>query len=239
MLSIERQNELRDAFRVANPGWQPATEVYAGLVRANLREDSRVLDLGCGRGGLVEQLGHPVDLVVGLDPDLDSLRDHRLVTAGLPRVAGHSRAMPFAERSLDLIFASWVLEHLPEPALDFRQIGRLLKPGGAFIFITPNKNHPLTALNRLLGRLGRLQDRLVESAYGRAAADTFPTYYRANSPADLARLAARADLSVTELHTISDPTYLAFNPLLFRLGRWLDGRLAADRYIHLVGLLRV
>ena len=50
MLSLERQNELREAYRRANPGWRPATEVYADLVRGRLSGQARLLDLGCGRG---------------------------------------------------------------------------------------------------------------------------------------------------------------------------------------------
>jgi hypothetical protein len=36
MLSLERQNELRDQYRQLDPGWRPATEVYADLVEYRL-----------------------------------------------------------------------------------------------------------------------------------------------------------------------------------------------------------
>ncbi|MFW6098202.1 MAG: methionine biosynthesis protein MetW, partial [Chloroflexota bacterium] len=78
MLPLDRQNTLREQYRRRHPQWRPATEVYAELVRQNLRPDSRVLDLGCGRGGLVEQLEHPLRLIAGVDPDHRSLREHRL-----------------------------------------------------------------------------------------------------------------------------------------------------------------
>ena len=237
MLSLERQNELREAYRQANPGWRPATEVYAGLVRSQLRPDSRVLDLGCGRGGLVEQLNHPLELITGLDPDLSSLREHRLaqVQPSMARVNGASRRPPFAAASFDLVFASWVLEHMAEPLVDFREIGRVLRPGGVFLFITPNKRHPLIGLNRLTGRIGGLQQRLVERLYGRAAADTYPAYYRANSQAQIDFLARRADMEMVRIEAITDPTYLAFRPGLFRLARQIEGRLPAGRAIHLAG----
>ena len=65
MLSLDRQNKLREQYRQMHPTWRPATEVFADLVRAQLRPESRVLDVGCGRGGLVEQLEHPLPQVVG------------------------------------------------------------------------------------------------------------------------------------------------------------------------------
>lgn len=234
MLSLNRQNELREQWRQANPGWRPATEVYADLVRSHLRADSRLLDWGCGRGGLVEQLAHPLNQLVGVDPDWHSLKEHRLE---MPRAAAISHALPFVSGSFDLVFASWVLEHLARPQVDLAEIGRVLKPGGVFVFITPNRRHPLVWLNRWLARFARLQDKLVEKLYGRAAADTFPAFYRANTPADLHSLAQQNGLTLTTLLPIADPTYLAFTPALFRLMAWFEGRLSPNRHIHLVGLM--
>ena len=240
MLSLERQNELREAYRLANPGWRPATEVYADLVRSHLRPDSQVLDLGCGRGGLVEQLDHPLELISGLDPDLSSLREHRLAGAQPPmaRVNGLSRRPPFADASFDVIFAGWVLEHMAEPLVDFCEIGRILRPGGVFVFITPNKGHPLIGLNRLTGRIGGVQQRLVERLYGRAAADTYPAYYRANSQTQIDLLTRRADMELVTIEAIPDPTYLAFRPGLFRMASEIEKRLPAGRAIHLAGVAR-
>lgn len=236
MLPLNRQNILREQYRRRYPDWQPATEVYAGLVRRNLHPNSRVLDLGCGRGGLVEQLDHPLALMVGVDPDHLSLREHRL---SLPRVQAISQRLPFAALSFDLIFASWLLEHLARPQADVAEISRVLRPGGAFIFITPNARHPLATLNRLLGRLGALQARLVRRLYARAETDTFPTTYRANDHATLSQLAAKAGLHLEFLTAIPDPTYLAFTPTLFRAAQWLDNRLSDARQLHMVGLMRL
>lgn len=235
MLPLDRQNALRQQYRRSHPHWQPATEVYAGLVRSNLSPDSRVLDLGCGRGGLVEQLDHPLMQMFGLDPDHFSLRRHRLP---LPGAQAYSHRLPFAAHSFDLVFASWLLEHLARPQDDVTEIARVLRPGGAFIFITPNARHPLAYINRLLGRLGALQARLVQSLYARAGTDTFPTTYRANDHATLTRLAANAGLRLQSLAAIPDPTYVAFTPTLFRAAQWLDSRLPQSRQLHLVGLMR-
>jgi SAM-dependent methyltransferase len=235
MLSLDEQNRLRDLYRGENPGWQPATELFAGLVRAHLQPSSRVLDLGCGRGGLVEQLEHSLAQIVGIDPDHASLREHRLP---LPRAQGTSTQLPLASRSIDLAFASWLLEHLGEPWRDFAELKRVLRPGGVFVFITPNRRHPLALLNRLLGRAGQGQRWLVSRLYGRGAGDTFPTYYRANSPKTLAALAAAHGLQLEGLETVEDPTYLAFAPALFHLAQRLGKRLPPDRRLHLVGIMR-
>ena len=234
MLSLEKQNAWREQYRLAHPGWQPATELYAYLVRQHLTQSAQLLDIGCGRGGLVEQLNQPLSQVVGIDPDWLSLREHRL---GLAGAVALSDDLPFVPETFDLVFASWVLEHLPRPFLTFRSIARVLKPGGVFIFITPNGRHPLALLNRTLGKLGRWQGKLVARLYGRSADDTFATYYRANSQNDLEQLATQSGLELSHLHTVPDPTYLAFNQLLFRLMTRFEDALPASRKIHLVGVL--
>jgi hypothetical protein len=103
------------------------------------------------------------------------------------------------------------------------------------LFITPNKRHPLISLNRGLAKFRFVQERLVSGFYGRAAADTFPAYYRANTAVDLRQLAAQAGLTLTHLHIIADPTYLMFHPALFRpLCRWEEW-IEKERGVHLVG----
>jgi ubiquinone/menaquinone biosynthesis C-methylase UbiE len=236
MLSLERQNEFRERYRLANPGWQPATERYANLVRAHLRPGSTVLDLGCGRGGLVEQLRHPLSLITGVDSDEQSLRQHRL--EAFARAAAVADALPFQPAYFDLVFSSWLLEHLPNPDHTLREIGRVLRPNGFFIFITPNKRHPLSLLNRVAGRLGKWQRRLVEQLYGRASVDTFPTWYRANTPADLQHLSNRSNLIVAHLEYIADPSYLAFSETTFQLAQRIEQRVPLNRHIHLVGVLQ-
>jgi len=236
MLSLDRQNAWREAYRALHPGWRPATELFADRVRDALTAGARLLDLGCGRGGLVEQLDHPLAHAVGVDPDFASLRDHRL--PALPRLASVSDRLPLAPTAFDVVTASWLLEHLSDPAATLSEISRVLCPGGVFIFITPNARHPLAAVNRLFGGLNGLQGRLVDGLYGRAAADTFPTFYRANTPDALAALAAGAGLRLETLDAVADPTYLAFSPLLFRVMSIFEDSLPDDRRIHLVGVAR-
>jgi SAM-dependent methyltransferase len=235
MLTLENQNALRRQYQQRNPQWRPATEVYADTVRRCLPANGRLLDLGCGRGGLVEQLNHPLPLTVGVDPDFTSLREHRLA---LPRAVALSRHLPFLGGQFDLVLASWVLEHMAQPAADLAQISRVLKPGGVFVFITPNRRHPLIGLNRLVARLGLVQGRLIQWLYGRDTSDTFPAYYRANTAVDLQQLAASNQMHLSELQAIADPTYLAFTPALFRLLAWLEARLPAEMAVHLVGAIR-
>src|SRR2546428_12818551 len=68
-LSLERQNAYRAQYRAQHPGWRPATEVYEALIRERLRPGMRVVDIGCGRGGVLENLNDTGYIHIGVDPD--------------------------------------------------------------------------------------------------------------------------------------------------------------------------
>ena len=201
LLPLTLQNRYRAQYRAMRPGWQSSGDQLEALVRSYLTPDSSVLDLGCGRGGVVELFWKDVKLAAGLDPDSPSLIEHR--SPGMPILRGVGEHLPFAGESFDLIVCLWVLEHLREPVAVLREVRRVLRPGGHFIFLTPNLRNPLLLLNRVGKALPPLQRRLVPRLYGRNEADTFPVRYRANTVSSLRTLATAAALDVAELRVVS------------------------------------
>lgn len=232
-LPLDVQNSYRARYRLMRPGWSSSGEQIEALVRGHLTPDSRVLDLGCGRGGMVELFWREVALAAGLDPDARSLAEHR--APGLPVVGGRGENMPFAAESFDLVVCVWVLEHLRSPETVLREVRRVLRPGGHLVFLTPNLRNPLLAFNRLGRALPQLQRRLVPRLYGRVEADTFPVLYRANTEGAIRVLAERAGLQVGLLRVIPDPTYLAFNGFMFRASVMSEGLMPRGWGVHLLG----
>jgi ubiquinone/menaquinone biosynthesis C-methylase UbiE len=232
LLPLAAQNAYRDRYRAMSPGWRTSGEELEALVRSHLTAGSQVLDLGCGRGGVVELFWRDVKLAAGLDPDLPSLADHAV---GMPVIRGRGEHLPFAGESFDLIVCLWVLEHLERPEVVLREVRRVLRPGGHFVFLTPNLRNPLLLLNRLAKALPQLQQRIVPRLYGRVEADTFPVRYRANTEASIRAQATLSGLEVAALRAIPDPTYLALNGLMFRASV-LSGRLEPASWgVHLLG----
>jgi len=233
----DRQEHYRALYRKIKPGWKPSTEVYQELVASYLNPDAKLLDLGCGRGGIVERLHPLAGLTVGVDADLASLREHR--APSIPRVQALAEALPFPAQTFDLVICSWVLEHLAEPEKAFEEVARVLKPGGRFIFLTPNFLHPIPRLGWALSKVGNLMQRsLVASLYGRQSQDVFPPYYRANTPMKIEEMASKVGLRKVSVHLVEDPTYLAFGPLSFRLSVVLEKFIPAERKVHIVGEFR-
>src|SRR3979490_386207 len=186
LLPLTLQNRYRAQYRAMRPEWQSSGDQLEAVVRGCLTPASSVLDLGCGRGGVVELFWRDVRLAAGLDPDSPSLAGHR--SPGMPILRGVGEHLPFAGESFDLVVCLWVLEHLREPLTVLREVRRVLRRGGHFVLLTPNLRNPLLPLNRVGQALPPLQGRLVPRLYGRREADTFPVQYRANTVSSLRRL---------------------------------------------------
>jgi ubiquinone/menaquinone biosynthesis C-methylase UbiE len=231
MLSLDRQNRYRERYRAMHPGWRTSGEVYESLVRNHICAGAAVLDLGCGAGGVMELFSAQAALPVGIDPHLPSLRGNR--DTAICRAQALADDLPFCNAAFDLIVCSWVLEHVIKPRRVFGEISRVLKPGGHFVFLTPNAANYITRLNRLAPRLA--QARLVRALYGRAEDDTFEVAYRANTLGQLHGLATSAGLNIVALTTVHDPTYLAFNDLAFRLSAAFESGISDSSAVHIIG----
>lgn len=95
-----------------------------------------VLDVGCGTGLLLERLfrERPSAKLTGVDAStamLDVARD-RLPTE-VTLVEGNAEALPFADRSFDVVTSSSVLHYLREPSRGLEEMLRVLRPQGMLI----------------------------------------------------------------------------------------------------------
>jgi SAM-dependent methyltransferase len=231
-LDHETQTTYRERYRAARPGWLAGGDQFDFVVQRWLGKDSAVLDLGCGRTGGIERFWRDVRLAVGIDPDRESLRDRK---NELPVVLGGGDHLPFPDATFDMVVSVWVLEHLDAPDRVFAEVSRVMRPGGHFVFLTPNAMNPLILANRLGQLAPWLQRRLVSDIYGRAKGDTFAVRYRANSTRRLRGLAKRSGFSVMELRVIADPTYVAFNRAMFRAAIVAERLLPAGLGVHILG----
>lgn len=88
----------------------------------------RLLDLGCGKAPLYGIYRGLVDSVTCSD-GIDS--DHVDVVSDL------TQPLPFDDAAFDTIILSDVLEHVPDPALVWREMTRVLAPGGHIVMNVP------------------------------------------------------------------------------------------------------
>jgi SAM-dependent methyltransferase len=180
-------------------------------------ESKSWLDLGCGHRMLPEwraeserDLLARAPFVVGIDYDLPSLQRHRSISL---RARASATRLPFADGAFDLVTANMVVEHLDDPAQQFREVARVLRPGGIFLFHTPNRGGYSIRVARLLpDAVKRTLAAILES---RAEEDVFPTYYRANTRTDVADIATRSGFEVDSIDAIlTSPVFQVVPPLV-------------------------
>lgn len=144
------------------------------------RAIGRVLEIGVGSGlnfrFYVEEAGQ----IVGIDPSPKLLAMARAaVHTTISRVGlieGSAEALPLEDRSVDTVVSTWTLCSIPEVELALREMRRVLRPSGTFLFVehgeAPESNvarwqHRLDPVwTRLAGgcHLDRPIDRLITDA---------------------------------------------------------------------------
>jgi SAM-dependent methyltransferase len=98
------------------------TAALAGFVDEHgLRENARVLEVGCGRAAFHELAGG----WIGIDVAETAARG-----VGKPFVVASATSLPFPAGAFDGLWSVAVLEHVPEPEAALVEIARVLRPGG-------------------------------------------------------------------------------------------------------------
>jgi SAM-dependent methyltransferase len=187
--------------------------LFRERILAHMRPESVVLDLGAGAGILPHMNFRGIGRhICGVDID-PRVVDNPMLDEGK---FAHAQRLPFEENHFDIVFANNVLEHLEDPEPMFREVARVLKPNGVFLFKTPNKWHYVTVIARLTPHGFH---RWANRWRGRSESDIFPTRYLANSTIAIARLAEQSGLRLERLeHIEGRPEYLRFSWFAYLLG---------------------
>lgn len=150
-------------------GW--VAEAVAWLVEGPTGPaPQRVIDVGCGAGGaacaFAGALGPGVVTGCDRDPRLLAIARRRASDAGLD---GHIRwlgarvdALPLDAGSVDLVWASGVVHHLPDQQGAIDTLARLLRPGGRLALVEGGLPLRCLPFDIGLGRVG-LESRLDEA----------------------------------------------------------------------------
>lgn len=199
----------------SNPSWQTPYERWCELISRYVPAKSTILEIGGGPTlDLTRRLRPMADRLFGLDIDPiiknNTLLDHSIVYGG-------DKFTGIDDDVIDVAVADWVNEHIANPGKHFREVNRVLKPGGLYISRTVNLYHYKALAARCTPR--RLQTPFVRWLRHTSFEDYDPyeVYYRANTRRRIEHLSKKAGLIVRSYETIeSIPAYgWGARPLFF------------------------
>lgn len=112
-----------------------SAKVIAFLARAGVAIGGRVLDMGCGGGGMPLSLAEEAREVVGIDPaerfqDAGVKLGRERGLRNLHFALADGMALPFPDGTFDLVLSHAVIEHVADAPLYLREAARVLAPGG-------------------------------------------------------------------------------------------------------------
>lgn len=144
--------DIRAAYDRVGAAWNDGpARVYRALAQPVLDAAGdvaglRALDVGTGSGVLADALVRRGARVIGLDLSHGMLL--RDAADRPPAVVADVRALPLRSGSVDLVTASFVLNHLDGPAEGLRELARVARPGATLLATTfeGEAPHPAKAL---------------------------------------------------------------------------------------------
>jgi SAM-dependent methyltransferase len=95
-------------------------------------EPKRVLDVGCGLGGLAERFANELGADVKAI-DISSRMVELTRARGIDAQVADVEELPFADGEFDCVFAGWVLYHAPAVDEALAECARVLRPGGCLV----------------------------------------------------------------------------------------------------------
>jgi len=151
-----------------------------GRLRTDLLQDARgeVLEIGFGTGLNMAHYPSTVSRLSTIDPAIILPRkvQNRIAAVSFPveAASGTAERLPYPDRRFDTIVSTWTLCTIPDPVQALREISRVLKSHGTFLFLEHGRSHDihvamwqdrLNPAQQIIGcgcNLNRPIDRLIE-----------------------------------------------------------------------------
>jgi SAM-dependent methyltransferase len=140
-IKAHADRRFRSEYDYALFEYYRSAKVLAFLESAGGTLHGRVLDAGCGGGGMPLSFAEEADHVVAIDL-VNRFGDAGVRLAGergirdLHFVQADGQALPFGNGTFDVVLSHAVIEHVADAARYLRECARVLRPGGSMYLST-------------------------------------------------------------------------------------------------------
>ena len=206
------QQEYIEKYYSASSGWTDGTTDFHQLCTEAIPAGSDILEIGSGPPNPTSTFLATIGKVRGVDIDPDVGLNDALESAHVLTEDKY----PFPDETFDACVSNYVVEHVADPQAHLREIARVLKPGGVYVFRDPNFFHYVSIVSHLTPHwfhelvANRLRNLPAESH------DPYPTQYKMNTRRTLVKYATEAGFDIDELRFIEkEPMYGLSSKVLF------------------------
>ena len=186
--------------------------IFEREVETSLKPWHTLLDAGCGRTApVLDKYRKMASRLIGVDlVEFDPMvKEIELYHCNLATI-------PIEDNCVDIVMARSVMEHITDPALVYREMYRVLKPGGQFVFLTANLWDYASIIASIIPN--RYHPWIVSKTEGREEHDVFPIAYRTNTRGAVEKWAKQSGFEINSFRYLGQyPSYFMFNGILFLL----------------------
>jgi ubiquinone/menaquinone biosynthesis C-methylase UbiE len=157
LIKVHADRRFRSEYDYAMFEYYRSAKVFAFLDQAGARLGGRVLDAGCGGGGMPLSFAEEADEVVGIDlvnrfgeAGFRIARERQI--RNLHFLQADGQALPFHSGTFDWVFSHAVIEHVADAHRYLRECARVLRPGGRVVLLCLDRHeeHEISAAYGLL-----------------------------------------------------------------------------------------
>ena len=143
--NLKKQQELYDQ------GWRKELQVgkeERGNLQTNLeflaqtdllKPRDRILEIGCGIGTVVHELSKKGHDIIGIDISSEAIEYGKKKYGDIHLEVQAAEILPYENESFEVVLSFDLFEHIAEIDKHISEVNRVLRPGGCYLFQTPNR----------------------------------------------------------------------------------------------------
>lgn len=202
--NVQQKEYVAQKVQQHYPDFQKGSDIYQRFISSALFKDCVVLDAGCGDFGMIGNFKNIPSQIIGVDINNDLLKANEIVSR---KIQASLEDIPLSSGSVDIVVSEFALEHLENPNKVFKEIFRILKSGGRFIFITSNVKNPAMFTSKLLPNFTH---QLLRQKFLKKKEEAHKTFYKINTKEELLGLSKEVGFREGEIVRAGNPEYLTF-----------------------------